>query len=67
MENNDTFGKIVKISADGTEQVVAVLNEDDYFALERAMQWPEDLAKWDRLHTPIEAGLGKNGLVFLNI
>ena len=67
MENNDAFGKIVKMDANGNEKVVAILNEQDYFELERALQWPEDLAKWDRLNTPVEAGLGKNGLVFLNL
>lgn len=67
MENNGTFGKIVKMDANGNEQVVAILNEQDYYELERALQWPEDLPKWDRFNTPIEAGLGKNGLVFLNL
>lgn len=28
------------------------LSQDDYEKLERAMQWPEDLAKYDRLNTP---------------
>jgi len=29
------------------------LTEQEYNALERAMQWPEDLAKYDRLNAPI--------------
>ncbi len=45
MENNGTFGKIVKMDANGNEQVVAILNEQDYYELERALQWPEDLPK----------------------
>ena len=67
MKADKPYGLIVEVRADGTERIVAKLTVDEYEAMERAMQWPEDLAKWDRLHTPIEAGLGKNGLVFLNI
>lgn len=28
------------------------LSPEDYAALERAMQWPEDLKTWDRTATP---------------
>ena len=28
------------------------LTIDEYLELERALQWPEDLAKWDRTHSP---------------
>ena len=58
------FG-IVKYGQDGQEVGAIELTEEEYLELERAMQWPEDLAKWDRLNTPIEAGFGKNGIVFL--
>lgn len=42
------------------------LSDEDFDALERAMQWPEDLEAYDRLNTPIRVGLGSNGAVFLN-
>lgn len=58
--------EIVKCGQDGQEVGAIELTEEEYFELERAMQWPEDLAKWDRLNTPIEAGLGKHGIVFLS-
>lgn len=32
---------------------VIPLTESEYQQLERALQWPEDLAAWDRLNTPI--------------
>lgn len=57
--------EIVQFNQDGKEVKAIELTEEEYLELERAMQWPEDLAKWDRLNTPIEAGLGKNGIVFL--
>ena len=58
--------KIVKCGQDGQEVGAIELTEEEYLELERAMQWPEDLAKWDRLNTPIEAGFGEHGVVFLN-
>ena len=58
--------EIVKCGQDGQEVKAIELTEKEYLELERAMQWPEDLAKWDRLNTPIEAGFGKNGVIFLN-
>lgn len=55
MENNEwEYGQVVKLNADGTQRVVATLSREEYEAVERAMQWPEDLAKWDRLNTPIK-------------
>lgn len=41
------------------------LSDKDFDEMERAMQWPEDLAAYDRLNTPIRVGLGSNGAVFL--
>lgn len=35
----------------GVERVIP-LSKDEYKALERAMQWPEDLAAYDRANTP---------------
>ena len=57
--------EIVQFGQDGKEVKAIELTDEEYLELERAMQWPEDLAKWDRLNTPIEAGFGKNGIVFL--
>jgi len=57
--------EIVQFGQGGKEVKAIELTEEEYLELERAMQWPEDLAKWDRLNTPIEAGLGENGIVFL--
>jgi len=37
---------------DGKAKIIE-LTLEEYLALERAMQWPEDLAAWDRLNTPI--------------
>lgn len=31
---------------------VIKLTIEEYEELERAMQWPEDLEKWDRINTP---------------
>ena len=38
-------------------RIVIELTEQEYDELERAMQWPEDLAAYDRLNTPIQATL----------
>ena len=59
--------EIAQYDKEGKQVNAIKLTEEEYLELERAMQWPEDLAKWDRLNTPIEAGLGANGLVFLNL
>lgn len=48
---------IVAYGPDGKVTGVVELSDDDYNALERAMQWPEDLAAYDRLNTPIQATL----------
>jgi hypothetical protein len=48
---------IVAYDADGKEKTVIELTEKDFADLERAMQWPEDLAAYDRLNTPIKATL----------
>jgi hypothetical protein len=32
------------------------LTQDQYNELERAMQWPEDLAQWDKNNTPTNFG-----------
>ncbi len=34
------------------DQAVIALTPEEYNDLERAMQWPEDLARWDRTNTP---------------
>ncbi len=31
---------------------VIPLSKEEYNELERAMQWPEDLERWDRTNTP---------------
>ena len=36
------------------------LTDEEYKALERALQWPEDLPAYDRLNTPIKADLFGN-------
>jgi aspartate 1-decarboxylase len=38
------------------EKIIA-LTEKEYANIERAMQWPEDLAAYDRLNAPIKATL----------
>ena len=52
---------VVAHSGDGKASRVIELPLDEYLALERAMQWPEDLAFYDRLNRPIngaEIGAG---------
>jgi hypothetical protein len=44
---------IVAYGIDGKEQNIIELTDEEFAALERAMQWPEDLAKWDRLNRVI--------------
>ena len=44
---------IVAFGPDGKEQSIVELTDEEYLALERSMQWPEDLAKWDRLNRVI--------------
>ena len=39
---------------------VIKLTDKEYKALERALQWPEDLPAYDRLNTPIKADLFGN-------
>lgn len=41
-------------------KIVVKLSDEERQALERALQWPEDLAAWDRLNTPIKADLFGN-------
>ena len=48
MKIHDIFGEIVQVDSNGKKQVVAVLEDHEYFALGREMQWPEDVAKWDQ-------------------
>jgi len=48
---------IVAYGPDGKQRKVIELTEQEYDELERAMQWPEDLAAYDRLNTPIQATL----------
>lgn len=48
---------IIAYDQDGKQRQVIELTEKDFAELERAMQWPEDLAAYDRLNTPIYATL----------
>lgn len=41
-------------------KIVWKLSEDERQALERALQWPEDLPAWDRLNSPIKTDLFGN-------
>ena len=50
---NVYINAIVAFGPDGKEQSIVELTDEEYLALERAMQWPEDLAKWDRLNRVI--------------
>jgi hypothetical protein len=50
---NVYINAIVAFGPDGKEQGVVELTDEEFNALERAMQWPEDLAKWDRLNRVI--------------
>lgn len=38
---------------------VISLTEEEYTSLARAMQWPEDLAKWDRDHDTTPTNLAE--------
>lgn len=53
MKKDVYVNAVLAFGADGKEQSVIELTDDEYAALERAMQWPEDLAKWDRLNRVI--------------
>lgn len=60
MKADKPFGVIVQAKPDGTERIVAKLTVAEYEALERAMQWPEDLPAYDRLHgvtTELDMGI----------
>jgi hypothetical protein len=48
---------VVAHGADGRVTRVIELTDEDDAALERALQWPEDLEAYDRLNTPIKATL----------
>lgn len=48
---------IVAYGPDGKQREVIELTDKEYAELERAMQWPEDLAAYDRLNTPVYATL----------
>jgi len=52
-----TRNAVVAHGADGKVTRVIELTDEDYAALERALQWPEDLEAYDRLNTPIKATL----------
>ena len=52
-----SINAIVAYGPDGKQRKVTELTEQEYDELERAMQWPEDLAAYDRLNTPIQATL----------
>ena len=52
-----SINAIVAYGPDGKQRKVIELTEQEYDELERAMQWPEDLAAYDRLNTPIQATL----------
>ena len=57
---------IVVYDKHGKQTRFIELSDKDFDELERAMQWPEDLAAYDRLNKPIKVGIGENGFVFLN-
>ena len=38
------------------DALVIKLTQDEYRQLERALQWPEDLAQWDKNNTPTNFG-----------
>jgi hypothetical protein len=57
MKNKTAAKAIIGFGPDGKQAVVIELTEQEYADLERAMQWPEDLAAYDRLNTPIYATL----------
>jgi hypothetical protein len=53
MEKLQVKFAVVAYGSDGKASNKVELTEQEYNALERAMQWPEDLAKYDRLNKPI--------------
>ena len=50
------FG-FVSVDAHGNQSKLIELTEKEYADIERALQWPEDLAAYDRLNAPIKATL----------
>jgi hypothetical protein len=52
-----TIYTITGYNQDGRAVNVIELTEEEYAEIERAMQWPEDLAEYDRLNTPVRATL----------
>lgn len=51
---NDT---VEALKEDASDDAVIPLSKSDHQKLERAMQWLEDLAAYDRLNTPVRAML----------
>lgn len=45
--------EIIKYGQDGQEIGAIELTEEEYNELERALQWPEDLQRYDRLNKPL--------------
>jgi hypothetical protein len=45
--------EIVAYGPDGKQRAVVELTDKEFDAMQRAMQWPEDLAQWDRLNRVI--------------
>lgn len=50
---NVYINAIVAFGPDGKEQGIVELTDKEFDAMQRAMQWPEDLAQWDRLNRVI--------------
>jgi hypothetical protein len=53
MDEHKVKFAVVAYGPDGKARNVVELSEEDYAELERAMQWPEDLAAYDRLNRVI--------------
>lgn len=45
--------EVTQYGQDGQKVGAIELTEQEYQELERAMQWPEDLARYDRINKPI--------------
>ena len=52
-----SISAVVAYGPDGKQREVIELTDKEYAELERAMQWPEDLAEYDRLNKPVYATL----------
>jgi hypothetical protein len=44
---------ITELDSEGNEKLAVELTEKEYVEMMRAMQWPEDLEKFDRINSAV--------------